>query len=231
MKWFGIAALLSFNAGFVDTAGFLGLQGLFTAHVTGNFVTLAAALVMGTHGIIGKLIALPEFILVVGLARLAGAALRAHNLPAPRILIAVKVCFLLAFFLLGIAFGPFPDSDAPMALLMGFSGIAAMAIQNGLQRVHFASTPPTTIMTGNTTQAALDAVDLLSGAEPEKAAATRARFGRTLRSILWFALGCAVSALLYYWIGFWCLAVPVIVGAAAAILPPEKMSANPSAAH
>jgi uncharacterized membrane protein YoaK (UPF0700 family) len=35
--------LLSFNGGFVDTAGFLGLQGLFTAHVTGNFVTLGYA--------------------------------------------------------------------------------------------------------------------------------------------------------------------------------------------
>jgi hypothetical protein len=41
----GPAALLSFNGGFVDTAGFLGLQGLFVAHVTGNFVTLGAALV------------------------------------------------------------------------------------------------------------------------------------------------------------------------------------------
>jgi hypothetical protein len=54
MRWFGVAALLSFNGGFVDTAGFLGLQGLFTAHVTGNFVTLAAALVLGTHGVIAK---------------------------------------------------------------------------------------------------------------------------------------------------------------------------------
>ena len=58
-----IAALLSFNGGFVDTAGFLGLQGLFTAHVTGNFVTLGAALVLGHHGIVGKILALPEFIL------------------------------------------------------------------------------------------------------------------------------------------------------------------------
>eukprot|EP01035_Chromulina_nebulosa_P008054 gene8054-10896_t len=63
MKRFGgpaaISALLSFNGGFVDTAGFLGLQGLFVAHVTGNFVTLGAALVHGSHGIIGKVLAMP----------------------------------------------------------------------------------------------------------------------------------------------------------------------------
>jgi uncharacterized membrane protein YoaK (UPF0700 family) len=67
-----IAALLSFNGGFVDTVGFLGLQGLFVAHVTGNFVTLGAALVQGSHGIVGKILALPEFIVVIALARLAG---------------------------------------------------------------------------------------------------------------------------------------------------------------
>jgi uncharacterized membrane protein YoaK (UPF0700 family) len=37
-----IPVLLSVTAGYVDTAGYLALQGLFTAHVTGNFVTLAA---------------------------------------------------------------------------------------------------------------------------------------------------------------------------------------------
>jgi uncharacterized membrane protein YoaK (UPF0700 family) len=31
MKTLGMSALLSFNGGFVDTASFLGLQGLFTA--------------------------------------------------------------------------------------------------------------------------------------------------------------------------------------------------------
>jgi hypothetical protein len=33
MKKVNVAALLSFNGGFLDTVGFLGLQGLFTAHV------------------------------------------------------------------------------------------------------------------------------------------------------------------------------------------------------
>src|SRR6202521_4691292 len=44
MKKLDIAVLLSFTAAFVDTASFLGREGLFTAHVTGNFVTLVLAL-------------------------------------------------------------------------------------------------------------------------------------------------------------------------------------------
>lgn len=53
--------ILSLNAGYVDTAGFLALQGLFTAHVTGNFVTLGAAIAHGSSGIVSKLLALPVF--------------------------------------------------------------------------------------------------------------------------------------------------------------------------
>src|SRR5436190_20620197 len=111
MKRTWLAALLSFNAGFVDTAGFIGLQGLFTAHVTGNFVTLAAALVFGTKGVIAKLIALPEFVIVIALARLLGSALTTRGLPTLRILLSIEVVFLLAFFVLAVSFGPFPDSD------------------------------------------------------------------------------------------------------------------------
>jgi uncharacterized membrane protein YoaK (UPF0700 family) len=216
MKQPSIAALLSFNGGFVDTAGFLGLQGLFTAHVTGNFVTLAATLIMGTHGVIAKLLALPEFVLIVALARIVGSELQARGLPALQILLAAKVGFLLAFFVVAVAFGPFPDSDAPAALLAAFAGVAGMAVQNAVQRIYFASIPPTTLMTGNTTQAALDAVDLIRGLEGDSGPAVRARFVRTLRGIIWFAAGCAVAAALYYWAGFWCLAVPVVVGAATA---------------
>src|SRR3982074_592075 len=106
MKKLDIAVLLSFTAGFVDTAGFLGLQGLFTAHVTGNFVTLGATLVSGTQGVIAKLLALPEFIVVIALARIAGAALRTRQLPALRILLGAKVALLFAFFLLAVTLGP-----------------------------------------------------------------------------------------------------------------------------
>ncbi len=222
MKWprgpAALAALLSFNGGFVDTAGFLGLQGLFVAHVTGNFVTLGAALALGSHGIVGKILALPEFILVVALARFAGAALRARDLPVLRILLIAKAVLLFCFFALAAGFGPFPDPDSPMALLTSFAGIAAMALQNAIQRVHLASLPPTTLMTGSTTQATIDAVDLLSGTDDAHAAQIRTRFGRLSLSILYFAAGCAASAVLYVFVGFWSLAVPVLVGVIATII-------------
>jgi uncharacterized membrane protein YoaK (UPF0700 family) len=213
-----IAALLSFNGGFVDTAGFLGLAGLFTAHVTGNFVTLGAALVLGSHGIIGKILALPEFIVVIALARLAGAALRRRNASVMSILLGAEVALLLMFFLLAVAFGPFANADSPAALLTGFAGIAAMALQNAVQRVHLSDLPPTTLMTGSTTQATIDAVDLISGTDPDHAAAIRTRFDRLSLSILYFAAGCAASATLFWLIGFWCLGVAVLVGAAAALM-------------
>lgn len=213
------AALLSFNGGFVDTAGFLGLEGLFTSHVTGNFVTLGATLVFGTHGVVAKLLALPEFIAVVALTQIAGAALAGRR--AVRVLLAAKVSLLLAFFVLAAALGPFPNSDTPAALLTGFAGVAAMAVQNAVQRVHLASMPPSTIMTGNTTQAVLDAVDLLRGIDSEHARAVRARFGRTLGAIVCFAGGCGSAALLYAWVGLWNLALAVAVGAAVAILRAE----------
>ena len=76
--------------------------------------------------------------------------------------LAWAVCsgvFVAGVICLPVLLGPFPTSDAPATLLTAFAGIAAMSIQSAVQRVHFASLPPSTIMTGNTTQAVLAAVD------------------------------------------------------------------------
>ena len=221
-----VAALLSFNGGFVDTVGFLGLSGLFVAHVTGNFVTLGAALVLGSHGILNKILALPEFIAVIALARLVGGAARKRGWPALRIMLTAEVLLLAAFFALAVAFGPFEDADRPLALLTGFAGIVAMALQNALQRVHLASLPPTTLMTGSTTQATIDAVDLLAGTAAGDAAAVRTRLSRVAMSVLLFAAGCAAGALLFWLVGFWCLTVPVVIGAVAAVMRLDETAAG-----
>jgi uncharacterized membrane protein YoaK (UPF0700 family) len=96
-----------------------------------------------------------------------------------------------------------------------------MSLQNAFQRVHLSNLPPTTLMTGNTTQATIDAVDLLTGVEPAQAPAIRTRFGRVALSIVYFAAGCAASATLYWLIGFWSLGVAVLVGGAAAVMRVE----------
>ncbi len=61
--------VLSFLAGYVDTVGFIALFGLFTAHVTGNFVLIGSELANHSHGILIKLLAFPAFILAVAPAR------------------------------------------------------------------------------------------------------------------------------------------------------------------
>lgn len=216
-----IAGLLAFNGGFVDAAGFLGLQGLFISHVTGNFVTLGAALVTGSHGIYGKLLALPEFIVVVAIARFAGAGMRARNLPVLPVLFGVEALLLVTFFALAVWLGPFDDPDRPAALVTAFAGIAAMAIQNAVQRVHLGDQPPTTIMTGNTTQATLDAVDLVLG-EAARTPQMRSRLIRISLSIAYFAAGCAAAALLYWLAGFWSLAVPAVLAIVVAALARDR---------
>lgn len=205
-----IAPALSFNGGFVDTVGFIALQGLFTAHVTGNFVTLGVSIVQGTSGIIGKLMALPVFALVVGLTHLAACALHRRNLASLHILLAAYVLLLSAFGGLAVWFGPFSDPDSAMALTTGMVGVAAMAIQNTLSRQHLKAAPPTTLMTGNVTQLAIDIFTLLTERDALERARVRTRMAPITVNLTGFTAGCLSAALLYLAIGLWSLLVPII---------------------
>src|SRR5258707_13661315 len=105
-----LPTVLSFNAGYVDTAGSLALQGLFTAHVTGNFVTIGAALVFGTSGVVAKLLALPVFCIVIIATRLVSFKLPA-GWPALETMLTLKRLLLLLAAVLAIAMGPFATGD------------------------------------------------------------------------------------------------------------------------
>lgn len=83
--------VLSLTPGYVDTSGFLALQGLFTAHVTGNFVTLGAALALGSSGAIAKLLALPVFCAVVIGMRLLTSTLSSHYRHMFEALLGLKI--------------------------------------------------------------------------------------------------------------------------------------------
>ena len=208
--------VLSFNAGFVDTAGFLALQGLFTAHVTGNFVTLGAALALGTSGVIAKLLALPVFCTVVVAARWLGTWLAHHSRHPFVPLLVLKIVLLSAGSAMAIHFGPFHDGDSWQAIVTGMVLVAAMAIQNAVHRVHLSNAPPSTLMTGTTTQVMLDIADVIYPRE-----AGHAQTGRLFQmsiNVVVFALGCAAAALLYVHFGVRCFVVPPVVAVVALII-------------
>jgi len=207
---------LSFNAGFVDTAGFLALQGLFTAHVTGNFVTLGASLALGTSGVIAKLLALPVFCVVVIASRLFGTWLSNRKARAFEMLLGVKIVLLIAGAVLAIHFGPFHDGDSREAITTGMLLVAAMAIQNAVHRVHLGSSPPSTLMTGTTTQVMLDLADSIYPRDEGQVQTTRLIQMST--NVIVFAIGCGAAALLYARLGVWCFVVPPVVAAASLII-------------
>src|SRR2546425_9539042 len=69
-----LPTVLSTTAGAVDVIGFLTLGGLFTAHITGNVVIVAAHYVTGGFSQIGPLLAVPVFMAGVGLGTPAARA-------------------------------------------------------------------------------------------------------------------------------------------------------------
>jgi len=203
------APLFAFTAGFVDTVGYVGLFGLFTAHVTGNLVVIGASIARPNAGLIAKLSALPVFIIVVAITSLfIRRCGKAGHSPIRRLL-AAQAILLAAFMVLALIASPLSSADAPMAVLAGLTGVAAMAIQNAASRTTFAGLAPTTVMTGNVTQLVLDFTDLLDGDLDR--AEVRARMAKMGPSLLAFAAGAIVGGLAFSRVGFWCLVAPVVL--------------------
>jgi len=217
VKW-AIPLSLSMNGGYVDTAGFLALQGLFTAHVTGNFVTFGATLVMGTSGAVAKLLALPVFCAVVILVRLLGAVFAHTRLPVLGTMLGLKLVLLCVAAVLALRFGPFSNGDSWRAIATGMTLVSAMGVQNAVHRIHLGTAPPSTLMTGTTTQIMIDLADLLLGAPADGRAAIRSRLLRMIASVTLFAAGCAAAAGMFGLLGMRCFIVPPAIALFALVL-------------
>lgn len=195
-----LPVVMSFNGGYVDTVGFLALQGLFTAHVTGNFVTFGSAMVNGAEGAGAKLLALPVFCAAVLLSRLFSFRLEKRALPVLRVMLAIKVGLLLLGSVLAVALSPFPKGDSWALVATGMTFVCAMAIQNAAHRVHLPAAPPTTLMTGTTTQIMLDVAQLTRLPREERGEVV-ARLKRLASAVASFALGCGLGALAFALLG------------------------------
>jgi uncharacterized membrane protein YoaK (UPF0700 family) len=112
--------------------------------------------------------------------------------------------------------------DDLATIVTGMVLVSAMAIQNAASRIHLASAPPTTLMTGTTTQIMIDIADLIRGLAPEAKAAALARMSKMFANVAAFALGCAAGAILFSQVSMWCFAVPPILAAVPVLMNATK---------
>jgi len=218
-----VAALLSGVAGYVDTAGFLALYGLFTAHVTGDLVTAGAVVAERLKsGAPARLAMIPIFMLAVAATALFARRQRRRGREPLTALLALMTLALAIFGTTGVALRDWalaPDDWAVAAI--GATGVVAMAIQNTLMRDALSSFCPTTIMTGNLTQVTIDLVDICLPPREEVAVVRASRQREAKRRLkrfglplLGFMVGAAAGALLTHAFGLWSIALPTaVVGA------------------
>lgn len=201
-------SLLALVAGFCDTATFIHMGGVFSAHVTGNFVLFAAALAQGIQGDdYLKIVTLPVFVFGVAVAMLVAGRYAVPLRKVRRILLMITLLLLVAAGLAvtgsqdlaGIRLG---NVDVLITLLL----VIAMAMQNSIHR--FVAGPLTTVMTGtvmNTTASLMYRHVLRIEADPQKAPATGVS---PLMMIAAFALGCVIAGFLTVKFGLASVVVP-----------------------
>jgi uncharacterized membrane protein YoaK (UPF0700 family) len=202
--------LLSLNAGYVDTAGFLALQGLFAAHITGNFVTLGMALVSGTSGVWAKILSLPVFCLIVFFSKLLASSMPKLGLPVLRTLLALKVSFLIAAAVMATTISPTHHGDDIHVIITGLLLVSAMALQNSISRI-YTNPVPATILTGPLTQMMIDVASIVRGVNPKEQAILKANVSTIITNVLSFAIGCGISAVIFSQVGMWCFIVPPVL--------------------
>jgi uncharacterized membrane protein YoaK (UPF0700 family) len=205
--------LLALIAGYVDTVGFIALFGLFTAHVTGNFVLIGAEVAGVGQGVLLKLLAFPAFIVGIAMSSVLFKYLeRNHSDTAASALYLMQALLLGAFLVTGLLASPVTDASAPRVLLCGVLGTMAMGVQNARGKLLASTGLPNTVMTGNVTQVVLDVVELIHrGTKGGHAAQVSERLRSTLSAMAGFAAGAILGALAYVRFSFAAIALPVTV--------------------
>ena len=187
--------ILAFTAGYCDTATFVHMHGVFSAHVTGNFVLFAAALISGLNTAdYLKLATFPVFLLAVlcGSYLFVSAARRKAS-GLLRMLVAITALMLLASALAGLVRTDTGNADIAVTLLL----VLSMGLQNTLH--HFIPGAMTTVMTGTvvTTTARFARKLLGDDTLPPLAPGTTSTFAL----MCLFAAGCLGGAVLAH--GAW----------------------------
>lgn len=222
--------LLALVAGWVDAGSFVGLHHIMAAHITGNFVVLAADIATGfqTTDLL-KIFILPIFfIAVMAITLVHDRYVALYDDPARHIraMLVIEAALIAGTGALGllVSFNGWA-LDFWLSLVIATPVTLGMALQNALHRLYPIVGPATTVMTGNITQFFIDR--------------TRGMIGRASRSlindmpknefllpvlIVAFGIGCVLgaAATMRFGNGAFLLPAVLILAAAALVRPAGK---------
>jgi len=206
--------LLSVIAGMVDVIGYLSLGGLFTAHVTGNLVVIAALLVRGGTPNMTQILAVPVFIVAVAGVWLIAEAIDTRGPALARPLLLVHFLLLSCVLLFSVIQDPVAHPQGLMAGIAAMIAVSAMACQFALLRLAVPGAPSTAVMTGNLTNTVLSLLDTLARSHPLTDGADD-RVKKTSKLLLGFFAGCVAGAAAVSLLRDWAWSLPVVFAAAA----------------
>jgi uncharacterized membrane protein YoaK (UPF0700 family) len=201
-----ITFLLAWVAGFCDTATFVGGDSIFSAHVTGNFIVFAAQVVSGNNDPNSwiKLLTFPVFVLAV----MVGGWIGARTERRYRILLVEGI--ILTICGIGAILLPMLNSvgENLIVYLTVMTTVFGMGLQNAFGKLFAKETHgPTTMMTGNVTQASLDLGNLLWKVRKEDAVSPLS-FKKQFITLGGFLVGCIAGAILTKWLGLSAIIFP-----------------------
>lgn len=209
-----ISPLLSVIAGMVDLTGFFTLGNIFTAHVTGNLVVVAALVVRGGPVNLAQVIAIPVFILAVAAMWLVARASGRRGCSLARLLLVIQFLLLAVVMVLSVITKP---STSPHGLIAGIAAmiaVSAMACQFALFRLAMPRAVSTSVMTGNLTNTVLSLMDASSPGH-ELLPVDSGRLKRSVYLLVGFLAGCVVAAAAISVLGDWAWSLPVALAALA----------------
>jgi uncharacterized membrane protein YoaK (UPF0700 family) len=210
--------LLSVIAGMVDLTGFFTLGNIFTAHVTGNLVVIAAEAVRGGPLNLAQTLSVPVFILAVAAVWLLDRASGRRGPALTRLLLLVQFLLLTGILILSVITKPSANPHGLMAGIAVMMAVSAMACQFALFRLALPGGISTAVMTGNLTNTVLALMDMLSHGR-SLVTADAARLKRSLRLLFGFLVGCIVAAAAISLLADWAWSLPVALAAVAVALP------------
>jgi len=223
--------VLGLIAGSVDVIGFLGLNGLFTAHITGNLVILAAHIVVGREASLPLVISVPVFIIVLASTRLLAAGLERARIARLPVLLLLQFVLLCAFLVICLAADSGVSPNAASMIVASMLGVSAMAVQNALGRIALTGAPSTAVLTTNVTSLTMDVGEMLLGRDASRVAQARDRAKHIWPVIAGFLLGCALGAFCEASLGLSSIVLPtafapiaLVLGVGASLSPAKALS-------